>query len=362
MTVPPAFGVPAPWFHARALDGNPRFAFSALGGRAVLMLFAGSMARPECAAAFATALAARDLFDASRACFFGISTDPDDERAGRIRAYPPAIGWFLDHDAAISRAYGAITPDGDHAPYWLLLDAQLRVVVRAAIAHGPEIIARLRALLAAPIDVPAAPVLIVPRVLPPALCRALIAFYEREGGRDSGFMREKDGLTVLVTDHAFKRRTDALLPEGPLLAAVKSRVVAALLPMVRLAFQFDVTRIERWLVARYDGEQGGFFNPHRDNSTAGTAHRRFACTINLNPDAYEGGDLCFPEFGRRTYRAPAGGAAVFSCSLLHEARPVTRGRRYAVLPFFYDEAGARQREANQRHLEPGLAPYRADAG
>jgi predicted 2-oxoglutarate/Fe(II)-dependent dioxygenase YbiX len=31
---------------------------------------------------------------------------------------------------------------------------------------------------------------------------------------------------------------------------------------------------------------------------------------------------------------------VFSCALLHEATPVTRGRRYAFLPFFYDEAGA----------------------
>jgi hypothetical protein len=31
---------------------------------------------------------------------------------------------------------------------------------------------------------------------------------------------------------------------------------------------------------------------------------------------------------------------VFSCALLHEATRVTAGRRYAFLPFFYDEAGA----------------------
>jgi hypothetical protein len=31
---------------------------------------------------------------------------------------------------------------------------------------------------------------------------------------------------------------------------------------------------------------------------------------------------------------------VFSCSLLHEATRVTAGRRYAFLPFFYDQAGA----------------------
>ena len=102
-----------------------------------------------------------------------------------------------------------------------------------------------------------------------------------------------------------------------------------------------MTRVERLLVARYDSaDGGGHFRAHRDNTTNGTAHRRFACTINLNADEYEGGDLCFPEFGQRTYRAPTGGAVIFSCSLLHEARPVTSGARYAFLPFFYDEAAA----------------------
>ena len=31
---------------------------------------------------------------------------------------------------------------------------------------------------------------------------------------------------------------------------------------------------------------------------------------------------------------------MFSCALLHEATRVKAGRRYAFLPFFYDEAGA----------------------
>ena len=45
---------------------------------------------------------------------------------------------------------------------------------------------------------------------------------------------------------------------------------------------------------------------------------------------------------------------VFSCSLLHEATPVTRGTRYAFLPFLFDEAGARIRAENQHLLSPGL--------
>jgi predicted 2-oxoglutarate/Fe(II)-dependent dioxygenase YbiX len=103
------------------------------------------------------------------------------------------------------------------------------------------------------------------------------------------------------------------------------------------------------LIACYDAQEGGYFRPHRDNLSMGTAHRKFAVSINLNAEDFEGGDLRFPEFGPRTYRPPTGGAVVFACGLLHEATPVTRGRRYAVLPFLYDEAGEEIRVRN-RHL------------
>jgi predicted 2-oxoglutarate/Fe(II)-dependent dioxygenase YbiX len=116
--------------------------------------------------------------------------------------------------------------------------------------------------------------------------------------------------------------------------------------------------MERYIVSRYAAEEGGFFRAHRDNTTAGTAHRRFACSINLNADDYEGGDLRFAEFGSQTYRAPTGGAVVFSCSLLHEATPVTKGHRYAFLPFLYDEAAAQLRERNLSFLQPDLANYK----
>lgn len=49
---------------------------------------------------------------------------------------------------------------------------------------------------------------------------------------------------------------------------------------------------------------------------------------------------------------------VFSCSLLHTVTPVTRGSRYAFLPFLYDEAAAKIREANAAFLAQG-SNYRA---
>jgi predicted 2-oxoglutarate/Fe(II)-dependent dioxygenase YbiX len=124
-------------------------------------------------------------------------------------------------------------------------------------------------------------------------------------------------------------------------------------PEIWRAHQFRATRIERFIVACYDATEGGYFRPHRDNTTKGTAHRRFAVSLFLNED-YEGGRLRFPEFGPARYSAPAGGAVVFSCSMLHEATPVTRGRRYMFLPFLYDDAARDIREQNFQYLDSEL--------
>jgi predicted 2-oxoglutarate/Fe(II)-dependent dioxygenase YbiX len=190
-----------------------------------------------------------------------------------------------------------------------------------------------------------APVLIVPRIFEPEICQRLIAVYEAGGGQPSGVMRDVGGRTVGVLDD-FKRRRDFTVEDPALRQELLTRISRRLVPEVAKVFQFRATRIERHIVACYDAAEGGYFRPHRDNETLGTAHRKFACSINLNAEAFEGGDLRFPEFGRRTYRPPTGGAVVFACGLQHEATPVTRGRRYAFLPFLYDEAGQRTRDAN----------------
>ena len=50
---------------------------------------------------------------------------------------------------------------------------------------------------------------------------------------------------------------------------------------------------------------------------------------------------------------------VFSCALLHKVSKVTRGRRFAFLPFLYDEAAARIREENARFLGENGTDYKA---
>jgi predicted 2-oxoglutarate/Fe(II)-dependent dioxygenase YbiX len=369
MTNPPGYsiGEPIPAFYARA-EGNPRFAFDTVAGRWCMVLIPGPMGEGDKMGRLAAMIAPHAAkLDVENAYLFVIGTDPEDERAGRLKdGRGRRILW--DDDGSARRAFRAVEPDGALRPGWLLLDPMLRVFGVWPLERGAEAMNTLAMLPppAAHAGVPlTAPVLIVPRVLESAFCRRLIELYEAQGGGESGFMRDVDGRTVGMLDPGHKRRKDCLIEDAQLQAGFRARLTARLLPEIRRAFNFKATRIERYIVACYDAADRGFFRAHRDNTTKATAHRRFAVTINLNTGEYEGGDLCFPEFGPQTYRAPAGGAVVFSCSLLHEARPVTRGRRYATLPFLYDDEAAAIREESAKFLGPNNVlspPLREEAG
>ncbi|HEX4611960.1 MAG TPA: 2OG-Fe(II) oxygenase, partial [Urbifossiella sp.] len=345
-------GDPAPYFTVRSTT-NERFVFDTIGGRYVVLCFFGSAADPAARRVLDDVAAARARFDPENVVFLGVSTDPDDERLGRVcREWPGAV-YFWDFDRAVSRMYGAAPADGPgYRPHTVVLTPSLRVVTAAAVgedpaAHVPALLGLLDSLPPVRTLAGFAPVLVLPGVFEPDFCRLLVGLYDRNGGRESGFMREVDGRTVEVTDHGHKRRADYDITDPDVIRAARTRLHRRVVPEIRKAFQFDATRVERHIVACYDAAVGGHFRRHRDNTTKGTAHRRFAVTVNLNAHEYEGGDLRFPEFGPRTYRAPTGGAVVFSCSLLHEATPVTRGKRYAYLPFLYDEAAAKVREENR---------------
>ncbi|NKC31008.1 2OG-Fe(II) oxygenase [Falsiroseomonas selenitidurans] len=345
-------GEPIPAFHARSA-GNPRFAFDTTAGRWLMLLIPGPLGAEGVAPGLAAMIAPHaGLLHADRAFLVVIGTDPADERAGRLTDGPGRrVLW--DDDGSARRALRAVEPDGTLRTGWVLLDPMLRVFAIWPLEAGAEAMATLAALPppAQHAGVPlTAPVLVLPRVFEPAFCQRLIATYEAVGGGESGFMRDVGGRTVGVMDPSHKRRKDLFLEDEALRAQIRARLNARLVPEIARAFNYRVTRLERYVVACYDAADQGFFRAHRDNTTKATAHRRFACTLNLNTGDYEGGDLCFPEFGPQTYRAPAGGAVVFSCSLLHEARPVTRGRRYAFLPFLYDDAAAAIREEGAKFL------------
>src|SRR5262249_16132818 len=152
------------------------------------------------------------------------------------------------------------------------------------------------------------------------LCEHLIEAYRSSGGNDSGFMRDVDGRTVLVNDYGHKRRRDHMIADEPTMTRIQNRIRRRIVPEIEKVHQFEVTRMERYLGACYRADEQGHFRQQRDNTTKGTAHRRFAVSVNLNTD-FEGGEIGFPEYGPQTFKPPPGAAVVFSCSLLHTVVP-----------------------------------------
>ncbi len=330
-------GEPAPWFTAPT-PSNPEFVFDTAAGRYVLLALLPALDKQAGGAALQALAAHRSLFDDARLSAFVVVRDPETAATARDMR---GLRWFLDLDGAVSRRFGTLDEAGVETPIWLVLDPALRMLAQAPLARADAVFEYLAA-LPAPAEhagVPLhAPVLIAPRIFEPEVCRRLIALHQADGGQFTGVMRDAGARTELVMDE-LKRRRDVVVRDEALQAALRERLERRLFPMIQRYMMFTPTRIERYIVSCYDAADGAVFHPHRDSTTLGTAHRKFACSINLNDD-FEGGDLRFAEFGSRTYRPPPGGAVVFSAALLHEATPVTAGRRYAFLPFFHDEAGA----------------------
>jgi peroxiredoxin len=343
----PEVGEPAPFFTA-STGKVERYSLDVAAGRWIVLMIFGSLGSDSSLHALDLALRHRDSFNDTDAAFFGVSVDPADRTQRGIDDSEPGVRFFWDLDCAICRLYG-VADDANLRPAIFLIDPAFRIAMAEPIEHTDKVMDRLvQELRERPSAnaVPTAPVLILPRIFEPWLCRLLIDYFREGSPTPSGFAVEVDGRTVTQVNPALKRRTDVPVEHDALIGAIRERLEARLFPMIHRAFAWAPRHIERFLVCRYDEHDRGFFFPHRDDVTAGTAHRKFAVSINLNAEDHVGGDLRFPEFGRRLYRPPTGGAAVFSCNLLHEATPVTRGERLVFVPFLFDDDGERIRQAN----------------
>jgi len=343
-------GDPVPWFGA-PLIGEGAFNLQVAAGRWIVLSFLGSAADPKADRELTKLLRDTKFFDEDKIIFCGIFTAPPEDATPYVAMSTPAISFLADYDGAISRSFGAAD-----MPRTVVLDPMLRAVADVAWdhagGHAQTVCAVLQSLPAVDdsAGVPlTAPALIVPRVFDFELCDFLIKVYDKLGGKDSGFLLDSDGNTSTVVDYRLKRRNDLGILVPDLRDTIRGQIVRRLVPAIERFFQFSATRMDRYIVACYDGAIGGHFYRHRDNVNVGAQHRRFAVTINLNKD-YDGCDLVFPEFGRRSYRAPQGGAIVFSCGALHQVTPVTRGKRYAFLAFLYGEADAALRETNDAKI------------
>lgn len=299
------------------------------------------------------------------ACAKAWESDTRQAFAGAIRRLADSAGWqsivlcdaheaadgAADHVLLIDagarlrqRLFGSVVSEGEGVV--AITDANLRlldgcVTTAGDLAAGTptagmrEVVACALEQLAGD-DAAAAPVLIVPRVLPEALCEELRARFPEWSPRESPM--PGDDTESFEIDRSRKSRRDVSIDDPELEQEVIACIARRVLPEVSKAFHYRATRFERPKLVCYAAEGGGHFAAHRDNTAPETAHRRFALTLNLNTGSYDGGELEFPEYGRACrYAPPAGGAIVFSCGHAHRVRPVTRGERYALVSFMFGE-------------------------
>jgi peroxiredoxin len=256
-------------------------------------------------------------FDEDRVIFCGIVRAPQSVLENFAKQTGQAISFVADPDGMISRSFGAADK-----PRLFVLDPMLRAVANIPWDESGAHIKTACELIRGLPDVDnsagvplTAPVLIVPRVLDFPLCETLVRVFGEVGGEDSGFLVDVDGKTARMIDHRLKCRSD--------------------LVVVHPVLKMSADGALNW----------------KNRSMARMRRRTTWLRMASRNQDYEGGDLVFPEFGRRPYRAPMGGAVVSSCGALHQVMPVTKGRR------LYGETDAALREANNAKLHGNAAHY-----
>jgi predicted 2-oxoglutarate/Fe(II)-dependent dioxygenase YbiX len=312
-------------------DGTPTRFYAYAGGRPALVLLADEASGP----------ALQSLADA----LGGIG---DEELTVHVVG-PPSLAqlplpfaFLQDADGRAAKAYRTAG-----SPAAFLLDRNLRVRTSLPLDDADAVAraaSELRRELAWPPGAARqietqAPVLVVPDVLSPQQCAALVQVWHSEGHQETGVEASTDGRRAELISSAMKRRTDHIVADPQRSRETAAMVGRRVMPEIARAFAYRATRFEGFKIVCYEASERGFFAAHRDNLSPSTAHRRFALTLNLS-DNYEGGQLRFPEYGPELYRPPAGAALLFSCSLLHEVLDVTAGRRFVLLSFLFGEDAA----------------------
>jgi len=243
-----------------------------------------------------------------------------------------------DTDGAVHGLFGA----GGESRIALIAPNRHLAYLGGDPAGAADALARIAAARAAVTMAVHPPVLMLPDVLSRADCQKLINIFAMQGQvfvePGHGTLPPGNGdYKQKIPEYGRKDRIDHWIRQPETNAFIDDRLSRRLFPEILKSFQYKITRREVYRIGCYTGERGGELHGHRDNTKPMVAHRRFACSINLNTEQFEGGEIRFPEFGNQLYRPETGAAITFSCSLLHEPLHVTKGKRFVLLAFLYGE-------------------------
>jgi predicted 2-oxoglutarate/Fe(II)-dependent dioxygenase YbiX len=322
-----------PNFQLPSKDGLKRiFYFEVKGGPIILLIARGPTAAiNNCFAELASCM---EFIDGHGGQVFGIT---DDCSKVKDNVSPAII--FEDAEGGLSDLLMAV-PNGTPSNFKILiLDPNQRVVAQFLINEPRrDINASMKALdriLNTPRS-PAmtmqygAPALLMDNLIDEDLCNRLI-----EGWKNDHQEGQVNDGKNNAPDASIKKNREHVVRDLDLRREIASTIGPRIMPELEKAFNFEQRlRFEAFTILSYSDDREDFFAPHRDN-LRNTQKRRFAMSLNLN-DGYEGGELWFPEYGKHKYLPAAGSGVIFSCSLLHEALPVTKGQRWVMVTFMCD--------------------------
>ena len=332
-----AVGDRAPNFTLPAPDGKFYQFYERTRGNPVVLLFY-SKGTSSAWKKIIRSFRRHDDFAALGVDIFAVSFSSPEDNA---KLNFPFLVWS-DPKGAITAGYfdGAGIPSGRRTDVVaFLLDANQRVLAIQCGTHTKCIDAVHGFYQTLPPPPPArvleatAPVILIPDLIDRQMCRDLMAMWEHGGHEEGTVTSIVDGKEFQRVHTPIKRRLDHRIMDMSIHETLHWTIGRRVAPEVEKAFQFSGFRFDRFIVTCYDMERGDYFRAHRDNLAPETADRMFALTLNLNTDDYTGGELIFPEYGPHKYRPESGGGVIFSCSLTHEALPVTSGRRFTLLTF-----------------------------
>ncbi len=340
-----------PNFSLPDAEGRLLMFYERVRGNPFALLFLGDISGRAARAALTGFAGRQEEFAAAGFDLFAVGIGDSAAAARAIAESGAGFVLFADPKGKITAGYCAPAGFAAEGPACLLFDANQRLLEAGALEEeGPGwALDRLMALCPpapAPLIAAVAPVLIVPRVIDPAMCQALIRHWD--ASHEEGTVGSVVGGAEIDRVHdGVKRRRDHRI-EDPALTAELARLIGRrIAPELDKAFHFNGFRFDRFIVTCYDAGRGDYFRRHRDNLSPSTEDRLFALTLNLNSGEFAGGELLFPEYGPQRYCPESGAAILFSCSLLHEALPVTHGRRFTLLSFLRDPAKAPARPARR---------------
>jgi peroxiredoxin len=309
-----------------------------IAGNPVVLLFCPKFSEST-ATTLAALVAAHSSFTDAGARIFTVTL----ENAANAQAQNIPFPVLLDREGDVFRSFDANMVDiptivmvRPNQHVMAIVKSAPALQVAEALDHLHRLAPQRRTVLMAHHP----PVLLLPDVLSASECSQLMAVYETRGKR---FMPLGPGIDYFGTDYKMRvpehgrvDRIDHWIVDRDTETLLQQRIGLRVIPAIGRAFQYRITRWERFRIGCYQGERGGKHHGHRDNVEP-TPYRRFAMSINLNTEDFSGGELRFPEFGDQRYIPANGTAIVFSSSLLHEAMHVTSGRRMVVLAFLFGE-------------------------